>query len=218
MVDVPTLLPDRAAGGDVLAQELRAYADRDDVIVLGLPRGGVPVAARVAAALHAALDVVVVRKVGLPGRPELAMGAVAGLGGTIEIVRNEDVLERAHVDDAGFVRAVRREIDELRRREQLLRGSRPAPTLRDHVVIVVDDGLATGATMRAALTAVTRQHPARTIAAVPVGAAETCQALRTHAAEVVCPWTPPDFSAVGQYYRDFSATSEDEVRSLLARP
>jgi predicted phosphoribosyltransferase len=207
--------PDRAAAGDALAAELRRYAGRDDLVVLGLPRGGVPVAARVAAALAAPLDALVVRKVGVPGQPELAMGAVAGVAGGIEVVRNDRVIRRAGVDDAAFAAALRDEVPELRRREHAYRGDRPPAAVTGRTVIVVDDGLATGATMRAAVAAIRRQGPGRVVVAAPIGAGETCLALETAADEVVCPWTPGRFDAVSQGYRDFAPTADDEVRALL---
>jgi putative phosphoribosyl transferase len=185
--------------------------------VLGLARGGVPVAAAVAAALQAPLDVLVVRKLGLPGHHELAMGALAEVDGTVEIVRNEAVLSRVAVSDAAFDEVYRRELGELRAAEAAYRQGRDAVGLRGKVVICVDDGLATGSTMRAAVAAVRRQEPAEVIAAAPVGAAETCSMLRERADQVVCAWTPEPFYAVGQAYADFGATSDDEVRGALAR-
>ncbi len=209
---------DRTAAGQALARELTNYRGADDVVVLGLPRGGVPVAAAVARALAAPLDVLIVRKVGLPWQPELAMGAVAGVGGAIDVVRNAEVIGAAGVDEATFDAALRREIEELRRREQSYRGIRPAVALRARTVILIDDGLATGATMRAAVAAVRGQHPAGVVVAVPVAAAHTCRDLTQHADEVVCAWIPEQFFAVGQGYRDFRPTTDDEVRALLGTP
>ena len=206
---------DRHEAGRALADELSAYADRDDVVVLALPRGGVPVAAPVADALRAPLDVLLVRKLGLPGQPELAMGAVAGVGDSVEVVRNARVLDRAGVSPEDFEEVLRREVHELRRREQAYRGDRPAVPVRGRVVVVVDDGLATGSTMHAAVTALRHQHPARVVIAVPVAAGDTCDALRGPADEVVCTWTPEPFYAVGQGYLDFRPTSDDEVQSVL---
>lgn len=213
----PTTSPyaDRAEAGRALAGRLTAYADRDDVVVLALPRGGVPVAVPVAEALGAPLDVLLVRKLGLPGQPELAMGAIAGVGGDVELVRNERVLRHSHVPDADVDAVHRRELEELRRREVTYRGDRPAVPVRDRVVVVVDDGLATGSTMRAAVAAVRRQGPSRVVVAVPVGSADTCAALEQEADEVVCSRTPSPFYAVGQGYLDFSQTSDDEVRAAL---
>jgi predicted phosphoribosyltransferase len=206
---------DRAAAGQVLAGELSAYAGATGLVVLGLPRGGVPVAAPVAAALGAPLDALVVRKIGLPGQPELAMGAVAGVGGDAAVVRNEAVIERAGVDGATFDRVLQQEAAELRRRELSYRGARPPAPVAGQMVIVLDDGLATGATMRAAVAALRHGRPARIVVAAPIGAVPTCAALAAEADEVVCPWTPSDFSSVGQGYRDFAPTSDEEVRRLL---
>jgi predicted phosphoribosyltransferase len=204
--------PDRAAAGAALADELGAVDG--SVLVLGLARGGVPVAAPVAAALGADLDVLLVRKLGLPGQPELAMGAIAGVGDELDVVRNEPVAAGV---DPEVIEAVRQEeVRELRRRERAYRGDRPPIDVRDRTVILVDDGLATGATMRAAVAAVRRQRPARVIVAVPVGGIESCRRLSRVADQVVCAWIPHYFSAVGQAYRDFSPVDDDEVRQVLA--
>ncbi|WP_410787097.1 phosphoribosyltransferase [Kribbella sp. C-35] len=204
--------PDRAAAGRVLADELGSVGG--SVLVLGLARGGVPVAAPVADALDAELDVLIVRKLGLPGQPELAMGAIAGVGEELHVVRNEPIAAEV---DAETLEAVRRqEVRELRRREQAYRGDRPPIDVRDRVVILIDDGLATGATMRAAVEAVRRHRPARVIVAVPVGGIESCRRLARVADQVVCAWIPQYFAAVGQAYRDFSPVSDDEVRRVLA--
>ena len=199
--------------GAALAERLGGAAD---VVVLGLPRGGVVVAAEVAAALGADLDLVAVRKLGLPWQPELAMGAIAAAGDAVEAVRTEQVLARAHVDPASFEEVRQRELAELRRRERAYRGIRPPVPLAGRTVVVVDDGLATGATMRAAVAAVRRSAPARVLVAVPVGSPNTCAALATAVDDVVCLWAPASFSAVGQGYDDFGATSDDEVREALA--
>lgn len=206
---------DRSEAGADLARHLSAYADRDDVVVLGLPRGGVPVAAAVAAALRAPLDVLIVRKLGLPGHSELAMGAIAGVGEGIEVVRNTDVLSRAHISPEAFDEVSRREATELRRRERAYRGDRPAAAIHGRTVIVVDDGLATGATMRAAATAVRRGEPARLVVGVPIGAPRTCAQLAAEVDEVICPWQPDRFWAVGQGYHDFRQTEDAEVQRLL---
>lgn len=211
--------PDRSAAGDALAGALRSYAGRDDVTVLGLPRGGVPVAVRVAATLGAPLDVLVVRKLGIPGQPELAMGAVAGIGGIggdAEVVRNAEVIERAGITEAEFDAIRRRETDALWARERDYRGHRAAAAVDGRVVVVVDDGLATGSTMRAAAAALRRHGPARIVAAVPIGAPSGCAELERAADEVVCLRMPPGFIAVGQGYRDFAPTTDDEVRELLS--
>ena len=206
---------DRDEAGDVLAEQLVAYADREDVVVLGLPRGGVPVAARIAARLHAPLDALVVRKLGLPWQPELAMGAIAGVSDVVEVVRNQWVLRRTRVSAEEFDTVLRRETTELRRREHLYRGDRPAVVIRERTVIVVDDGLATGSTMRAAAAAVGQQFPNRVVIAVPIGSSDTCAELGADVDELVCAWAPPRFYAVGQGYRDFSQVEDEEVTRLL---
>ncbi|MDQ1732615.1 MAG: hypothetical protein QOK10_2774 [Pseudonocardiales bacterium] len=211
-----TRYADRDEAGTVLAGALSGYAGRHGVLVLGLPRGGVPVAARVASALRAELDIVVVRKLGLPRRPELAMGAIAGVGDAIEVVHNAVVLSHAAVSAEDFEAVYRREAVELRRRETAYRAGRPRSTVAGKVVIIVDDGLATGSTMRAAIGAVSRQRPAKIVAAAPAGARDTCEALREEVDEVVCPRMPEPFMAVGQAYRDFDQTSDEDVRRVLA--
>jgi predicted phosphoribosyltransferase len=206
---------DRVDAGHRLAERLTHLAGQD-VVVLGLPRGGVPVAAEVAAALRAPLDVLVVRKLGLPWQPELAMGAIAGVGGALEEVRNELVIRRAGVGDDVLDAVRAREVPELRRREQAYRGDRPALEVRGRTVVVVDDGLATGSTMRAAVAAVREQSPAAVVVAVPVGSPDTCARLDREVDEVVCLDMPRTFLAVGQAYDDFRATSDDEVRAALS--
>jgi putative phosphoribosyl transferase len=208
---------DRAEAGRELAGLLARWEGRDDVVVLALPRGGVPVAAPIARALHAPLDVLVVRKLGLPGQPEVAMGALAGVGDEVELVRNDSALSRVRVPDADWRAVHDRELRELRRREDAYRAGRRAAVVSGRIVLLVDDGVATGSTMRAAVAAVSRQRPARLVVAVPVGSADTCAALHEQADEVVCGWTPQPFYAVGQVYRDFSPTEDDEVRALLAQ-
>lgn len=207
--------PDRAAAGRELAGQLTEYAGRTDVVVLALPRGGVPVAFPVAQALSAPLDVVIVRKLGAPGQPELAMGAISGFAEGVEVVRNDRVISALTVSDVQFDAVYRAELEELRRREVAYREDRPAISVRHQAVLVVDDGLATGSTMTAAVAAVRHQQPDRVVVAVPIGSPDTCAALRQLADEVVCPWTPQSFSAVGQGYADFRATEDDEVRELL---
>lgn len=204
---------DRVEAGRRLAQRLSEYAGRDDVIVLGLPRGGVPVAAEVAKALDAPLDVLLARKVGLPGYEELAMGAVAS-GGVL--VLDEGLIGRLGVSREQLERAISAELQELERREQAYRAGREPLDLEGKTVILVDDGLATGASMRAAAEAVRRLNPARVVIAVPVAAEETCDQFRDVVDEVVCAVTPRPFNAVGLWYQDFSQTSDDEVRGLLA--
>jgi predicted phosphoribosyltransferase len=206
---------DRQDAGRRLGEELaeRAYADQPDVLVLALPRGGVPVAYEVARLLNAPLDVFLVRKLGVPGHEELAMGAIATGGG---VVLNPDVVLHAGIDADDIERVARGEWTELERRERAYRGDRPAPDIHGKQVILVDDGLATGATMRAAVRAVRKQEPSKLIVAVPVAAPRTCESLRAEADDVVCAVTPEHFAAVGMWYGDFSATSDLEVRTLLA--
>jgi putative phosphoribosyl transferase len=206
---------DRREAGRALGQRLAAEP-HGDAVVLGLPRGGVVVAAEVAAALGVPLDVLVVRKIGLPGRAELAMGAVAALGEDLETVRTEDVVSRAGIGPAAFERVREQELRELRRREVAYRGTRPATGVRGRWVILADDGLATGATMRAAVAAVRRAGAARVTVAAPVGSPRACAQLGEEADEVVCLWAPEDFRAVAQGYDDFAPTSDDEVRAALA--
>jgi predicted phosphoribosyltransferase len=203
---------DRVEAGDVLAGRLGHYAGRDDVLVLALPRGGVPVAVRVARALAAPLDVFVVRKLGVPGHEELAMGAIAS--GGVRVV-NEQVVGRLGLGEAVLHQVAEAEGRELARRERRYREGRDPPDLAGRVVILVDDGLATGSTMRAAATAARRLSPARVVVAVPTAPASTCQRLREEADEVVCATTPRPFRAVGNSYRSFPQTSDEEVRSLL---
>jgi predicted phosphoribosyltransferase len=204
---------DRTEAGRRLAAELQAYADRRDVVVLALPRGGVPVAFEVARALHAPLDVFVVRKLGLPGHEEVAMGAIAT--GGVRILN--DVVRRLGISEAVIEAVTAKERRELERRERLYRGDRPSPDVRRSTVILVDDGLATGSTMRAAIAALRKLGPARIVVAVPVGAADTCEEFQAEADETVCAVMPEPFHAVGQWYRDFSQTSDAEVHELLER-
>jgi putative phosphoribosyl transferase len=204
---------DRREAGRTLAQMLQEYANRDDVVVLALPRGGVPVAFEVAQALHAPLDVFLVRKLGTPGHPELAMGAIAS--GGVKVL-NDDVVQWLGISADQIDAVARAEQRELERREAAYRHGGSLPSLAQRVVILVDDGLATGSTMRAAVQAVNQQQPARVVVAVPVGARETCQELQSLAADVVCARMPFPFSAVGQWYLNFDQTSDEEVRALLA--
>jgi putative phosphoribosyl transferase len=204
---------DRVDAGRLLATRLASYAGRDDVVVLGLPRGGVPVAAEVARALAAPLDVLLVRKLGAPGQPELAIGAIAEDGVTLV---NADVLRSLGLDHDAIDRAVLAERPELERRLGVYRGDRPAVELADRTVIIVDDGLATGASMEAACRAVAARGAARRVVAVPVAAAEACARLRGVADEVVAVTTPSPFWAVGAWYEDFEQTTDEEVVALLA--
>ena len=206
--------PNRAEAGRLLAEKLENYVDRSDVVVLGLPRGGVPVAYEVAQRLGAPLDVFVVRKLGVPGFEELAAGAIAS--GGVRVL-NEDVVRALPNADQLIESVTEKETVELERREQTYRDGRPAPELRDQVVILVDDGLATGATMRAAVAALRQRGVAKIVVAAPVGAPDTCRELEQEADETICAIAPEFFQAVGQYYEDFSQTSDEEVRELLSR-
>jgi putative phosphoribosyl transferase len=203
---------DRREAGQHLARALQAYADRPDVVVLALPRGGVPVAYEVARALHAPLDVFTVRKLGVPGHEEFAMGALAS--GGLAVV-DQELLRLLGVPDRQFQDIVRAESAELNRRESAYRDHRPRPDVEGKTVILVDDGLATGSSMLAAIAALRRLNPARIIVAVPVGAPETCLSLRRVADDVICAITPQPFHAVGSHYANFEQTSDDEVRRLL---
>jgi putative phosphoribosyl transferase len=205
-------IENRQVAGQALAEALHAYRDRDDVIVLGLPRGGVPVALEIATALGAPLDLMLVRKLGTPGQEELAMGAIASGGGR---VMNEHVVQALGISQQAIERVAERESMELKRREQAYRGKRPWPKLADRCVILVDDGLATGATMRAAVAAVHTQQPARIVVAVPVAPADTIALLREEADEVICLAEPEPFQAIGLWYIDFSQVSDEEVREML---
>ena len=207
-------LRDRTEAGQRLAEHLMAYARCSDVVVLGLPRGGVPVAYEIAQALHAPLDVFVVRKLGAPGQPELALGAIAS-GGTR--VLNDDVVWSLGLDEEMIDAVVAKEQQELARRERLYRGERPPLVVHDQTVILVDDGVATGATIRAAIAALRAQRPAKVIVAVGVAPPETCAELEQEVDEVVCLLQPDPFWAVGLWFADFSATSDEEVRTLLAQ-
>jgi putative phosphoribosyl transferase len=201
----------RRRAGEMLGEALARYRDDPDVVVLALPRGGVPVAYEVARALHAPLDVFIVRKLGMPGHEEFAMGAIA-TGGVMVI--NPDLVG-FHVPQHVIDSVAARERGELERREQLYRGDRAPLSLAGRIVVLVDDGLATGSTMLAAATAVKQQQPQKVIVAVPVAAAQTCNALRAVVDEVVCRHTPEPFHAVGLWYDDFTQTTDGEVRALL---
>ena len=204
---------DRVEAGQVLADRLDGYKGRSDLIVLALPRGGVPVGAQVARALGAPLDVFIVRKLGVPGHPELAMGAIASDG---VLVRNDDLIQALRISEADIEQVREREQSELLWRERIYRDGRPFPDLQGKTVIVVDDGLATGASMLAAVRALRGLGPAAIVVAVPVAAGETCRQLAREANSVVCAVTPEPFDAVGRHYADFSQTTDEEVQRLLA--
>ncbi len=209
---MPNQFNNRHDAGQFLATKLQQYANRDDVLVLGLPRGGVPVAYEVAEALNAPLDVFVVRKLGVPGHEELAMGAIAS-GNTR--VLNRDVVQGTGVSQDVIDRITQREREELQRREHAYRDDRPEPAIKDKTVILVDDGLATGATMWAAVVALRQLDPAQIVVAVPASSPETCADFESEVDQIVCAITPVPFAGVGRWYRDFSQTTDDEVRDLL---
>lgn len=203
---------DRRDAGRVLARKLSAYTGQTDVIVLALPRGGVPVAYEVALALHAPLDIFLVRKLGLPGREELAIGAIAS--GGIRVLNN-DIIRALNVPEEVINIVARNESQELQRRERNYRGESSAPEVRDRKVILIDDGLATGASMRAAVVGVRAQHPERIIIAVPAAAPELCDAFQFEVDEMVCAITPEPFYGLSRWYEDFSQTTDEEVRMFL---
>lgn len=207
------LFADRREAGDALAAGLHGFKGRSDVVVLALPRGGVPVGHQVAQRLGVRLDVFVVRKLGLPGHPELAMGAIAS--GDVRVL-NEEAMAMYRVPPVAMEAVARQERSELERREQAYRGGRPPSPIERRTVILVDDGLATGSTMRAAVLAVRRLRPARVVVAAPVGSWQACRDLRQIADDVVCPFTPEPFQAVGLWYQNFSQTTDEEVRQLLS--
>lgn len=209
-----TRFRNRTAAGQLLAGELSEYANRPDVLVLGLPRGGVPVAFEVATALNVQLDICLVRKLGVPGHKELAMGAI-GFGGVQ--VLDDDVLAWLRISGHTIGEVAAQELKELQRRDRVYRGDRPQPQIRDRIVILVDDGLATGSTMRAAIEVVKIQQPQRIVVAVPVAPQETYQELRSEVDEVVCLMTPGSFYAIGMWYEDFAQTTDAEVCELLAK-
>jgi putative phosphoribosyl transferase len=211
---MPRAFEDREDAGRQLAKQLEKYADRSDVIVLGLPRGGVPVAYEIARHLHRPLDVFIVRKLGVPGFEELAVGAIAS--GGVRVL-NQDVVRLLPNAEKVIEEATVREQIELDRRESLYRENRPPPELSGRTVILVDDGLATGATMRAAVSALRQRGVAKIVVAVPVGAPETCREFEKEVEETICVISPDYFQAVGQFYNDFSQTTDDEVRELLRR-
>jgi putative phosphoribosyl transferase len=203
---------DRVAAGRLLADAMRGYRDRDDLLVLALPRGGVPVAAQVADALNAPLDLMLVRKLGVPGQPELAMGAIAT--GGVQVL-NPDIVRALGISDHTIDRVAQVEGRELDRRARAYRGDRPPPTLRGTCVVLIDDGLATGATMRAAVAAARAQHPAELVVAVPVASAEALDLIEPTVDDLVCLAAPEPFLGVGRWYAAFPQTSDAEVRALL---
>lgn len=205
---------DRSEAGRILASKLLKYKDRPDVLVLALPRGGVPVAYEVAKSLNAPLDIFIVRKLGVPGHEELAMGAIA-TGGVR--VLNDDTVEYLDIPNYVIDSITNRELKELRRRELSYRGDRPEPDVKEKTVILVDDGLATGSTIRAAAQALRQQQPEKIVVAVPVSAPQTCDEYRIGVDEIVCAVTPEPFLGVGRWYDDFSQTSDEEVHDLLER-
>ena len=203
---------DRTEAGKILARKLQKYADRPDLLVLALPRGGVPVAYEIALALDCPLDLFIVRKLGVPGHEELAMGAIASGGFR---VLNQDIVEQLSIPEWEVEAVAQREMQEMERRENTYRGSRPAVPISSRCVILVDDGLATGSTMLAAIRAVRAQKPSRIVVAVPVAPPDTCEAIRKEADDVICAETPVMFVAVGLWYRDFAQTSDEEVKHLF---
>ena len=205
---------DRTDAGRALAETLREYANRDDVVVLALPRGGVPIGFEVAKALNAPLDVFVVRKLGLPGQEELAMGAIAS--GGVRVL-NRELIRRLGIPDQLIEQVTQNEQRELERREREYRDGRPPIDVRGKTAILVDDGLATGSSMRVAVLALKEKQPAQIVVAVPVAPRETCAELESVADKVICAVTPQPFWGVGQWYADFSQTSDEEVRDLLRR-
>ncbi len=207
-----TRFKNRSEAGKLLASHLTQYADRTDVLVLGLPRGGVPVAFEVAKTLHVPLDICLVRKLGVPGNKEVAMGAIASDGVR---VLNDDLVEEWRISSKTIDEVAARELQELQRRDLVYRGDRVPPNLYNQIVILVDDGLATGSTMRAAITALRLQQPQRIVVAIPVSSIVAYQDLRTEVDEVVCLKTPEPFYAIGLWYENFAQTTDEEVCKLL---
>jgi putative phosphoribosyl transferase len=205
---------DRTQAGRLLGEALAEYAKRSDVVVLALPRGGVPVGFEVARMIDAPLDIILVRKLGTPGQEELAMGAIAS-GGVC--VLNPDIVAVIDISQEAIEAVAATERKELERRERAYRGNKPPPPVENHCIILVDDGLATGASMLAAVSALRQRKPASIVVAIPVAPPDTVQRLKQEADAVVCLATPEPFSAVGRWYREFPQTSDDEVRSLLER-
>lgn len=202
----------RAEAGRLLATRLAPYANRSDVLVLGLPRGGVPVAFEVAEGLHVPLDICLVRKLGVPGHKELAMGAIAS--GGVRVL-NYDVISWLNINGKTIDHVAEKELRELQRRDRTYRGNRPQPEIRDRTILLIDDGLATGATMRSAIAIVKQQRPQQIVVAIPVAPKDTCQELRAEVDEVVCLITPEPFYAIGVWYENFAQTTDAEVCTLL---
>jgi putative phosphoribosyl transferase len=213
MKEIELPLWDRQSAGEALAERLAGHYPPEETLVLALPRGGVPVAREIARRLGATLDILLVRKLGAPGQPELAAGAIAS--GGVRVL-NPDVMDGLRISASQLARVAATEMKELERRERLYRGARERPPVAGRTVIVVDDGVATGATMRAAIQALRQQNPARVVVAVPVAAPDTARRLEREADEFVCLATPSPFHAIGQWYRDFAQVGDDEVRRLLA--
>ena len=210
----------RIQSGQMLAQHLQAYANIENVLVLALPRGGVPIAFEVAKHLNAALDVCIVRKLGVPGHKELAMGAIAQaltcqFSSEKTIVFNQDIIDYLGIDQAKITAVVNQELRELRRRDQVYRSNKPEINVKNKIVILIDDGIATGATMRAALTIIQQQQPAKIVVAVPVAPLNICEELRLEVDDVICLQCPENMSAIGLWYEDFSQTTDNEVRAFL---
>jgi putative phosphoribosyl transferase len=205
---------DRSEAGKMLAKRLTAYANRQDLLVLGLPRGGVPVAFEIATSLNAPLDICLVRKLGVPDHEELAMGAIAS--GGVRVL-NYDVVDSFGIDRETINEVAAKELRELQRRDHSYRGARPLPEIKNRTVILVDDGIATGSTMRAAIAIVQQQQPQHLVVAVPVAPPITCEQLQAEVDEVVCLVMPESLYAIGLWYEDFSQTTDAEVRNLLAK-
>ncbi|NJO39928.1 MAG: phosphoribosyltransferase [Cyanobacteria bacterium CRU_2_1] len=203
---------DRTEAGQLLAEKLQKYANCSDVLVMGLPRGGVPVAYQVAKALNAPLDVCLVRKLGVPGQKELAMGAIAPNG---VMVLNNEILRMMRISRQSLRQVAEAEKQELERRDRAYRGDRLLPDICDRTVLLVDDGIATSSTIRAAIATLKQQNPKQIVVAVPVAPPSTCQSLKAIVDDVVCLFTPEPLSSIGMWYRDFSQTSDDEVRQCL---
>lgn len=208
------ILHNRIEAGQLLAYKLKAYSNRQDVLVLALPRGGVPVAFEIATALHFPLDVCLVRKLGVPGHKELAMGAIAT--GNVRVI-NHDVIDWLHIDEAIIERVAQQEQQELERRDRAYRGNKTPPTIKERTIILVDDGIATGSTLQAAIAALKQQQPKEIIVAVPVAAPSICQAIREEVDELICLRQPEPLHSISLWYEDFAQTTDEEVRRLLTK-